>query len=73
MKNSIKIFLFLFVMAVMIFLLKPWETSDKLISEDSGQDQAKINAPAGDSQRGRSRSPASVGNPGEASGLSIRE
>ncbi len=58
-------------MAVTIFLLKPWETSDKLVSDGSAPDQAgtRVETP----QKGRSRAPASVGNPGEASGLSIRE
>ena len=69
MKNNVKIFLFLLVLAVGIFVLRPWETSDKLAT-DGDQAQAQVVTP----HKGRSsRAPASVGNPGEASAMSIRE
>jgi len=69
MKNNVKIFLFLLVLAAGIFFLRPWETSDNLATE-SGTQQSQVVTP----HKGRSsRAPASVGNPGEASGLSIRE
>jgi hypothetical protein len=71
MKNSVKIFLFLFIMALTIFFLKPWETSDKLVDSNSAQ----VVTPQVGSNAGarKNRAPASVGNPGEASALSIRE
>lgn len=69
MNNSAKIFLFIFVMAATIFILKPWETSDELVIENPQDSQAATHPPKA---RG-SRSPASIGNPGEASALSVRE
>lgn len=73
MKNSVKIFIFLFVMALAIFILKPWEASDNLVSEGGGVSQVVTPHVGASGKSGRSRAPASVGNPGEASGLSIRE
>jgi hypothetical protein len=74
MKNGIKIFIFLFIVALAIFFLKPWQTSDKLATETNGAQVVTPQVGAGTAPKGnRSRFPASVGNPGEASGLSVRE
>jgi hypothetical protein len=72
MKNAVALILFILVVGGAIFFLKPWQASNKLATGAPEATTSQTQAPAAAGNKGR-RAPASVGQPGEASGYSIRE